>query len=138
LSLNRLRNKLSGFTLLEILVALAIVAVGLVAVSRSLNTSLLIADALDNRTIADWVAENQLEELKIAGTWPPLGEVSSTSDMADRPWYIERRVSSTLDSELRRVDVAIYEDQDHKKKLVNLFGYVSHDQQLLRHSDTGQ
>jgi len=124
LLLSHQQNRQAGFTLLEVLVALAIAAVGLVAISRGLGNSIGVASALQSRMVAGWIAENQFAGLRIDRAWPERGERRSRETMANRTWYILRRVTDTMDPLLRRVDVEVYEDAAYQKKLVTLFGYL--------------
>jgi len=124
LLLSRPQNNQAGFTLLEVLVALAIAAVGLVAISRGLGNSIGVASALQSRMVAGWVAENQLAGMRIDKAWPERGETRSQATMANRTWYIVKRVTATMDSQLRRVDIEVYDDDAYQKKLVILFGYL--------------
>ena len=62
-----------GFTLVEILVALAIVAVALAAGMRALAQSADSATALKARTLGLWVAQNRLAAAQIAAPWPGVG-----------------------------------------------------------------
>ena len=59
-----------GFTLIEILVALAIVAVALTAGMRALAQSADSATALKARTLGLWVAQNRLAAAQVAAPWP--------------------------------------------------------------------
>ena len=68
-----------GFTLLEALVALAIVALGMMAVQTQLNRYVVSAVATEERTLASWVAANKITELSVASSWPELG--SSDDEM---------------------------------------------------------
>ena len=59
------RGRLKGFTLLEVLVALSIAAIGLAAVSRALYQNIEVADRLSQKMVGTWVASNYLAELQI-------------------------------------------------------------------------
>ncbi len=63
----------SGFTLLEVLVALAILAITMAAVSRTASSSIHHVEALRTRVIADWVAQNRLAQHQARGDYPQPG-----------------------------------------------------------------
>ena len=125
------QNSQFGFTLLEILAALAIAAVGMVAISRGLGASIHMASALDNRTIAGWVAANQMTQLHLERAWPAPGETPVTVKMAGRSWYVSQRITTTLDQQLRRVDIKVYLDAGYRKQVGSLFGFLVAPQQKL-------
>jgi len=55
-----------GFTLLEVLVALAIISVGLLSVSTALSRAITINEGLEERTVAVWIAGNKMAELRMS------------------------------------------------------------------------
>lgn len=75
-----------GFTLLETLVALAILAIALSAAFRAVGATTGSAEGLRDRLLADWVAQNRLAELRAAGSFPPSGATRANKS---------RRVSSS-------------------------------------------
>jgi general secretion pathway protein I len=96
-----------GFTLLEVLVALAVLAIGLGAVITAAGQSAGNIRYLRDRTIAGWIAENKLNELLLAQAWPELSNIQGTAAMAGREWRWETRVSNTPDPDMRRLEVAV-------------------------------
>jgi len=97
---------------MEILVAVAVVAIALTAiiaeVSRDLHNSLL----LRNRTLAQWVAMNKLTEWQIDNNWPDPGEQRGETEMARQTWYWRINVSATDDQNVRRLDVRVADKSD--------------------------
>ena len=63
-----------GFTLLEAMVALVIVALGMMAVNTQLNRYAVAAVYVEQKTLASWIASNKLTELSVGSTWPEVGE----------------------------------------------------------------
>ena len=74
----------AGFTLLEVLVALAVLAIGLGAIITAAGQSAGNVSYLRDRTLAAWVAENKLNELLLAQAWPKLSNIQGTAVMAGR------------------------------------------------------
>ena len=82
----------AGFTLVEILVALAIVAVALAAGMRALAQAADGAGTLKARTLALWVAQNRLAAAQLATPWPALGNIAGEAAQAgSRFVWRERR-----------------------------------------------
>ena len=114
-----------GFTLLEVLVALAIAAIGLAAVSRALYQNIEIADRLDQKMIATWVAGNHLAQLQIRREYLSGGETTDNEEMAQRDWRIESEYTPTGDNQIVRVDVHVYEGDSRDRPAAKLFGFLS-------------
>ncbi|HEV7136839.1 MAG TPA: type II secretion system minor pseudopilin GspI [Steroidobacteraceae bacterium] len=84
-----------GFTLIEVLVALAIVAIGMGAVLEALTSSANTALYLQDKTFAEWVALNRMETLRLSGTVPGAGTSNDNIDYAGRSWEWRQKVTST-------------------------------------------
>ena len=113
-----------GFTLLEVLIALAVVAVALAASVRMGSTASINAARLEGKTFAHWVAMNQMEELRAKRAWPGTGTRSGTEEMGKRLWRWTRRVESTEDADVRRVEVEVALDEEPDDVLSVLTGYL--------------
>ncbi len=100
-------RSLPGFTLLETLVALVIVALGMMAVHTQLNRYAVGAAIIENKVLASWIASNRIAELSVATQWPPLGLTRDELDFARRTWVLSAEVSETPVENLRRVDVSV-------------------------------
>lgn len=100
-------KKHSGMTLLEVLVALAIFSVAALALLQSLGHLALGPGRLADKTYADWVAENQMVELRLQSVWPSLHWTQGSSEQAGRTWYWRwRGVESELPG-LRALEVEV-------------------------------
>lgn len=102
-----LRARSAGFTLLEVLVALAVVVLGMMAVVKALGEYTDRTDRTRQKTLASWVATNKLTEMAISPTWPPLGDSEEDIEFARQQWRCEIKVSKTEVENLRRVDVSV-------------------------------
>jgi general secretion pathway protein I len=83
----------AGFTLIEVLVALAIVAIGMAAVLEALTSSANTAIFLQDKTFAQWVALNRLETVRLSGTVPTEGTSNDNVDYAGRSWQWQQKVT---------------------------------------------
>ena len=103
-----------GFTLIEVLVALVIVSLGMMAVQTQLNRYTLTASYMEEKTLASWIATNKVVELSTLQVWPETGSSDDEVEFAGRLWQIEIEVSATQVDNLRRVDVdvALAEEPD--------------------------
>ena len=96
-----------AFTLLEVLVALVIVALGMIAVFGQLSQSATAATRLRDKTLAHWVAMDRLAELRLLREFPAEGERTEDVEMAGIEWRYTIRVANTPIEDLRRVDVSV-------------------------------
>jgi general secretion pathway protein I len=114
-----------GFTLLEILVALAVLALAMGAVIKAASDYTASQAHLRDRTMATWVARNVLAEFQARGDWPSVGEQKGTAEMGSREWRWLARTSQTDEAELRRLDVEVRpEDSDTTEPLTTLSGFL--------------
>ena len=99
-----------GFTLIEVLVALVIVAVGMMALMGALNSSAGTVSYMTDRTFAEWVALNQIELFKLQrqpGQVPPVGNTVGDLDYAGRGWHWRQDVTATQVQGIMRVDMKV-------------------------------
>ena len=98
----------AGFTLIEVMIALAIVALGMTAVQTQLNRYVVTAAVTEEKTLASWIAANKLAELSVQPEWPELRSSTEDVEFAQREWRLEIDVSETEVENLRRVDVTVF------------------------------
>ncbi len=98
----------AGFTLLEVLVALAVLAIAMSAIIRAATQSIETAAVLREQTFASWVALNQVNQLLLdAKPWPTEGSRTGKADLAGRGWRWEARFAKTEDPDLRRLEMTV-------------------------------
>jgi general secretion pathway protein I len=103
----RARRGARGFTLIEVLVALAIVAIGMAAVMGALTSSANTISYLRDKTFAQWVALNQIANLRLSGQQPPTGNSNGDTDFAGRSWHWRQEVVATQVPGVERIDVSV-------------------------------
>lgn len=114
-----------GFTLIEVVVAMAIVALGLMAVFRVVNDTVNNASYLRDRTFATWIADNRLAELRLAGEIPSVDETEGRLDYAGQAWRWTATVAQTPVENIRRVDVRVRRESDAEdSSLAQVTGFV--------------
>jgi len=97
-----------GFTLIEVLIALAVVAIALLALVRAASVQVQGFDALRERSLASWVAANVLAETRLADTLPAAGTSDGKLQFAGRGWRWEREVKATPVPAIRRIDIRVF------------------------------
>jgi len=113
-----------GFTLVEILVALAIVAIALTAGMRALTQATDSAAALKARTLGLWVAQNRLAAAQIATPWPALGSYSGDAQEAGATFSWQATISPTPNPAFRRIDIVVAEPQLPDYAIARLTGFL--------------
>lgn len=97
-----------GFTLLEVLVALAVLAIAMGAIIHAATQSINTVAALRDQTFAGWVARNQVNALLLeAAPWPEEGSRQGAAELANRAWRWEARFYQTNDPDLRRLELTV-------------------------------
>ena len=122
---NLATRRTAGFTLLEVLVALAIIAIALGAVLSATGSQASNATYLKQKTIAHWVAMNEITQLQIEKSFPAKGEEKGKSTMAGVDWYWTRTVKETEDKSTHQVEFKVFSDSKRERNLGKIIGYVS-------------
>ncbi|MCY1284574.1 Type II secretion system protein I [compost metagenome] len=116
-----------GFTLLEVLVALAIFAVVAASVLAASGRSLQGAARLEDKTLAMWIADNRLTELQLEATPPADGRGEGRVEFAGRRWQWRSLIEPTSEPEMRRATVLVAADgrgDIEARALVRLTGFL--------------
>ena len=121
----RPRLRAAGFTLIEVLVALAIVAIALAATSRAAGVA--VDSALDTRQrmLATWAAQNRIAELRARRIYPPAATTRLATEQAGLAMVLEETVTDTPNPTMRRVDIAVAEARAPERVMTRLTAYVS-------------
>lgn len=96
-----------GFTLLEVMVAMVIFAIAALALLNAQNSQITTDQHLRDKTIAHWVALNQLAEMRLQKRFPDVGESTDTASMGNTDWQLTIKVQATPTSNVRLVIVSV-------------------------------
>lgn len=127
----------TGFTLIEVLVALAILAIAMAALTYAAGGNTANASHLRDRTIGMWVAENRLAELRISKDWVDIGAQTGEMEMAGHNWHwrtvTEKIANEETQEFMRAVTVEVRVNPKQKTPSATLHGFVGNP----RFSSTG-
>ena len=117
-----LRNS-SGMTLIEVLVALVVIALSLGAVITSINQSVTDFDAVRTRSFAHWVAMNRAVELQLALS-ARAGTTETQELLAGRDWRVETTISAIAGSEVLRANIRVLLGEEDERALADVIAYI--------------
>ena len=113
-----------GFTLIEVLAALVIVALGMLGVIEAVTQNARNGTYLRDRTIAHWVAMNIVTSQRLQPSPPAVAESSDEVEMAGQRWRWKLTVTQTQVQSLRRMDVEVRRaDAPESKPLSSVTGF---------------
>lgn len=118
-----IKKNQKAFTLLEVLVALAVLTMGLGTVIKVAGTQASQLSHLKNKTLAIWVANNKANEIQI-GQWPKTGSSSGHEFMGNQEWRWKVKVSNTADKDLRRLDIDVSKANEEGETVVRFISFA--------------
>ena len=114
-----------GFTLLEIMVALAVLALAMGALVKTSSDYTSNQTYLRDRTMTNWVARNVLAQHQLENQWPRVGERKGTLEMGWQEWEWLAKISKTDEEKLRRIDVEVRAiDSEDETPITVLSGFL--------------
>lgn len=114
-----LSGRQGGFTLLEVMIAVTIFAVIATTISQTTSQSVGNLLYLQDKTLAAFVAENQLAEIRLA-PFPNVSDSNDVIDMAGREWRVNTKIENTQLPDTRRVTVSVADLNDKESNLATL------------------
>lgn len=110
----------SGFTLVEVLVAFFVLALAVAATTRMTFGSIDTAGQLRTRLLADWVAQDRLEESRAMREWPAIGVREGDAEQAGVSFHWREVVAPTATRQFRRVEITVTAKSDLETVLARL------------------
>jgi len=116
-----------GFTLIEVLVALAIVAVALLAGVRAVGAMAQTNAELKLRLLAQVAAENRVAELRAARAFPDIGSRTVACPQGRAQLQCVEEIKATPNPLFRRLEVRVYDGAGRERMLAELIGILPRD-----------
>jgi len=119
----KIPNLMRGMTLIEVMVALVIVAIALSAAIRSVNAGVSNTDYLKQKSFAHWVVMNEIAEQQVreySGAENKWSEV----ELAEQTWHINTKIIVTGATSILRVETKVYKQRDGDSALASMVSYV--------------
>lgn len=113
-----------AFTLIEVLVALAILAIAMAALVTEIAGYAASAGRMREMTLGLMVAHNRLTEIELQPGWPDIGASDGEVEMAGREWRWSVTVAETPDPKVRRVNILVRLDK-REDAVADLTSYVA-------------
>lgn len=119
-----MRSRARGFTLVEVLIAMTIAAVALMAAIRATTSLALNGAELRTRTFAQWSAENRLAQIRMAREWPSLGRRRFDCSQGGVTLVCHEEVFATPNPLFRRIEIGVF-DEDASFRFARLVGFAT-------------
>ncbi len=120
----RFHSSHHGFTLVEVLVALSIIAIALAALLKGASEGASSARYLRDKTFAHWVAMNLITETQVRGEWPSPGRKEGKAAMGSRDWHWRQVISDTPDSNVRRLEVEVRYVEEDEEPVITRIAFI--------------
>ena len=116
-----------GFTLLEVMIALFVIAVALGGVIKVMGNAAINSSRLSNKTIAQWVALNRIGRLQIGSQWPKFGDIKGDDEMANQEWRWVQKTIKTSDENIKRIELSVWnkDDDSSAEPFITVVGFLA-------------
>jgi general secretion pathway protein I len=116
---------MKGFTLIEILIAIVILAVALAATIRAASIATDGALETRHRLLATWAAQNRVAELRARRIYPSVGTTRANAEQGGLALVLDEVVAETPNPTIRKVDLTVADARDPARVLTRLTAYVA-------------
>ena len=114
-----------GFTLIEVMLAMAVFSIAGIAILGTAETNARNLGYLESKILANWVASNQLVEITLDDTWPPKNNKKGKVELAGLEWFWQQKVVKTTDKDMRAIVLEVRLDEKDPSALTSLMTYIS-------------
>jgi len=122
---HRQPKKSLGFTLIEVMLAMAVFSIaGIALLNAAVNNARNIGH-LEDKMFANWVAANQLVSAHLIERWPPKNNLKGNVELAGRTWFWQQKVAKTQDKNMREIVMEIRLKEDDELAISSLTTFVS-------------
>ena len=118
-------TKIKGFTLIEVMLAMAIFAIAGVAMLGAASNNFTNLTHLEKKVVADWIASNQLVAARLEEKWPPQNNKKGKVEMAGKEWFWLQKVVDTTDKNMRAIVMEVRLDDKDEQPVSSLMTYVA-------------
>ena len=119
------RKLQKGFTLIEVMLAMAVFSIAGIAILGTADTNARNLGYLESKIVASWVASNQLVEVTLDDTWPPKNNKKGKVELAGQEWFWQQKVIKTTDNDMRAIVMEVRLDEKDPAALTSLMTYIS-------------
>jgi len=119
-----IQKLVKGFTLIEVMLAMAIFAIAGTAILGTADTNLRALSKLEKTTMANWVVSNQLVEATLSQQWPPRNNKQGKVELAGIDWFWQQKVIKTTDKSMRALVMEVRLNQKDESPLAFMMTYV--------------
>ncbi len=114
-----------GFTLLEIMIAVAVFAIVAAALTRSAVLTVRQTGIIEDRTVAYWIAENEANRLRLdRDSISRAGSDRFPVLMAKREWEVRININDTQNQDVRRAEINVYREDDLERPVAILSTFL--------------
>jgi len=100
-------TKTKGFTLIEVMIALAVVAIGLMATLNAANQEIRGASLTQDKMTAYWLMQNKIAEIRLASTWPSIKKNKGSDKIFGQTWRWQTDTKTTDNPKIRKVRISL-------------------------------
>jgi len=118
-------RSITGFTLLEVLIAMVIFGTTVAFLLRNINDQQRVHADIAIKTVAHWVALNKMAQNRIDAEWPPIGVTRGDSEMRNQTWYWLQTVSKTSEPQLRQIEIEVRLLQSDELPATRFIGFMA-------------
>jgi len=125
ISLSSVKKASTGFTLIEVMLAMAVFAIAGVALLTTADNHFRNMSHLESKMLTNWIASNQLVEATLEQKWPPKNNKKGKVELAGKEWFWLQKVTKTTDKNMRAVVIEVRATEQQKTAISSLMTYVS-------------